>query len=102
MEVDLIYPKPLHDEHHDFLLAPEHLRITYDMFSEYQKKLLERLNINFQHEVKKLVPNLFDKAKYVTHYRNLKYYLQKGLILKKIHRVLSFKQSPWLRDYIQQ
>ena len=49
---------------------------------------------------KKLVPNLYDKVKYVTHYRNLKFYLQQGLVLTKIHRVLSFTQQPWLRPWI--
>ena len=34
------------------------------------------------------------------HYRNLKYYLLQGLILKKVHRILEFKQSPWMKPYI--
>ena len=34
------------------------------------------------------------------HYRNLKYYLEKGMELDKIHRVLTFKQSPWLKKYV--
>jgi len=50
---------------------------------------------------KKLVPNLCDKVRYVTHYRNLKFYLEKGLVLVKIHRVLSFAQRPWLRPWIE-
>ena len=48
----------------------------------------------------KLVPNLQDKPNYVVHYRNLKFYLEQGLVLKKIHKVLAFKQSPWLKTYI--
>ena len=34
------------------------------------------------------------------HYRNLKYYLLQGLILKKVHRILEFKQSSWMKPYI--
>ena len=50
--------------------------------------------------VKKLIPNLGDKVKYVVHYENLKYYLLLGMKLVKIHRILSFKQSNWLKKYV--
>ena len=50
--------------------------------------------------INKLVPNLLPKKNCVVHYRNLKYYLSKGLILKKVHRILEFKQSAWMKPYI--
>ena len=40
--------------------------------------------------LEKLVPNLYDKTKYVCHIKNLQYYISKGLILEKVHRVLEF------------
>ena len=49
----------------------------------------------------KLVPNLMPKEKYVIHYRNLKYYLSKGWIFKKVHKILEFKQSAWMKPYIE-
>ena len=52
-------------------------------------------------EVNKLVPNLRDKIKYVVHYRNLQYYLSLGIKLVKVHRILKFKQSNWLKKYIK-
>jgi len=50
--------------------------------------------------MQKLVPNLFDKINYVCHYRNLQFYIKHGLVLTKIHRVISFDRSPWLEPWI--
>ena len=76
LEVDLEYPKHLHDRHNDYPLAPERLVLG---------------------KVEKLMPNLNDKIKYVIHYENLKLYESIGL---KIHRGIKFEESPWLKNYI--
>ena len=49
---------------------------------------------------KKLVCNLYDKKKYVVHINSLKQALNKGLKLKKIHRIIEFNQEAWLKPYI--
>ena len=51
-------------------------------------------------DVKKLIPNLGDKTNYVLHYRNLQLYLSLGIKLTKIHKGLKFKQSGWMKKYI--
>jgi len=97
-EVDLGYPEELHEAHDNFPLAPEHLNIQREMLSSYQKNLADELGVKVGG--KKLCLTLNDKKEYICHYRNLKLYLEKGLEITKVRRVLTFKQSPWLRSYI--
>ena len=47
-----------------------------------------------------LVPNLGSKCKHVVHYRNLELHLSLGVKFSKVHRILVFKQSDWLKKYI--
>ena len=95
-EVDLKYPDELHVLHNDYPLAPEKLPITYDMLSDYCKKIADDYEIKVG-DVKKLIPNLGDKTNYVLHYRNLQLYLSLGMKLTKIHKVL---KSDWMKKYI--
>ena len=81
IEVDLEYPKELHDAHNDLPLCPE------------SKKT--------KNNVEKLIPNLNDKEKYVIHYRTLLFCLELGLKIKKIHRGIRFEESEWLKPYIE-
>ena len=50
--------------------------------------------------VEKLVANLHDKTEYVIHIRNFKKALNHGLVFKKVHRVIKFRQNAWLKPYI--
>ena len=99
LEVDLEYPDELHVLHNDYPLAPEKLAIPYDMLSDYCKKIADEYEIKVG-DVKKLIPNLGNKTNYVVHYRNLQLYLSLGMKLTKIHMVLKFKQSDWMKKYI--
>ena len=99
MEVDLDYPENVHEEHSDYPMAPEKIKMKTEWLSPYS---LENAN-KFDYKtgnINKLAPNLMRKKNYVVHYRNLKYYLSQGLILKKVHKTLEFKQSAWMKPDI--
>jgi hypothetical protein len=102
LEVDLEYPVYLHDYHSDYPLAPIKRKIDTTELSPYQKKLVADLESNGIKRVatEKLILDLNNKYNYVLHSSNLKLYLELGLKLMKIHKVLSFKQSQWLKPYI--
>ena len=88
-DVDLEYPKELHDLHNDYPLAPESMEILPGMLSAYQNKMLQSFDMK-PSNVPKLVPNLYNKTHFVLHYRNLKLCLQLGMKLTK----------DWLKSYI--
>ena len=99
LEVDLEYPQELYDIHNDYPLAPEKINIPKEWLSDYSLKIANAHNITTG-TVKKLVPNLMNKNNYVIHYRNLQQCLELGMKLKKIHRILKFKQKDWMKPYI--
>ena len=81
LEVDLEYPENLHDLHNDYPFCPE--------------------KVECKNGVKKLIPNLRDKTKYIIHYKNLIQCLRAGMKLKKIHRGIKFIESEWMKPYIE-
>ncbi len=102
--MDLEYPKEIHDNQSDYPLAPEIMNVSADMVSDFSKNIYK--NYHDGKDVKdektpKLILNLNHKFNYVVHIRNLKYYLEKGLRLLKIHKCLKFSQNDWLKQYIE-
>jgi hypothetical protein len=96
LEVDLEYPRELHDAHNDFPLCPERMSVPREWLSKYADDLAGK----HYAECEKLVPNLKDKTRYWIHYRNLKFALGHGLKLTRVHRVIEFEQEAWMKPYI--
>ena len=69
LDVDVDYPTKLHEKHNSLPFMPEKIKTD---------------------KIEKLVPNLFDKKKYVVHIWDLDQALKNGLVLKNAHRVSSF------------
>lgn len=99
IECDLEYPEELHNMHNSYPLAPEKLTITNDMLSPFTAELKKDLNVS-DDKINKLVCTLSTKRNYVLHIRNLQLYVSLGLKLTKIHKVLTFSQKSWLKEYI--
>jgi hypothetical protein len=99
VKVDLHYPPELHDYHNDYPLAPERKLVTDEMLSPFAKAMKDRLGIGSD-KLPKLVPNLQDKVGYTCDIRALKFYLDQGLKVTKVHAVLTFTQSCWMEPYI--
>ena len=79
MEVGAEYPKELHKNHNELPFLTERMKIG---------------------RVERLVPNLKDKKGHVAHIKELDQALKHGLKLKKVHQVIEFQQSKWMKAYI--
>ena len=100
VECDLEYPPELHDSHNDYPLAPERVAVTPSVLSDKQVEVARHYSRGVPQKDVKLLPSLLNKLHYVTHYLNLKFYIEHGMKLTKIHRVIQFQQSRWLQPYI--
>ena len=101
LQVDIEYPHELHDTHSEFPLACEKKQVRLQELSPITQKLAAKFKIKKELGCNKLVPNLHNKYSYITHYKNLLYYVEKGLIITKIHKILRFREKPWLKPYIE-
>ena len=99
LEVDLSYPKELHDAHNEYPYCCEHTTLRDDLLSPYAKHIAEKHELTIG-KSSKLKSSLTDKTRYSIHEMNLKQAVDAGLILTKIHRVIEFKQIPWMKDFI--
>ncbi len=103
-EVDLEYPPHLHDKHCSLPLAPHEVNIDYEMLSPYSRRCLELLRgekYAKRYSSKKLTSTFLPRTKYLVHGLNLKFYLEQGLVLKKMHRGIRFYQEDFIRPFIE-
>ena len=96
VEVDLKYPDNIKEETKNFPFAPVNKKINLDDFNDYMKEIRPDTYV----QSGKLVCDWADKKNYLVHYRMLKFYIRHGMIVDKVHEIISFRQSKWLEKYI--
>ena len=96
IEVDLKYPDNIKEKTKKFPFAPMNKKIIPDNFNDYMKEIKPDTYI----QSSKLICDQSDKKNYLIHYRMLKFYIRHGMVVDKIHNIISFRQSRWLEKYI--
>ena len=99
LEVDLLYPKEIHESNNDHPFCCKHKILEDDMLSPYAKSIANKHELA-SGKSSKLLASMNNNTKYVIHGMNLKQAVDAGLILTEIHRVIEFKQKPWMKDFI--
>ena len=97
LEVDLEYPDSIKESTKDFPFMPISRSIDYEEYGDYQKEFFEK---GKQPKNKKLVCDQNNKEHYFVHLQLLKFYLNHGIVLRKVHTIISFKQSRWLKPFV--
>ena len=96
IEVDLKYPNNLKEKTKSFPFCPENKLIPKDKYNEYWNKIKPKKYT----ESKKLICDWTVKKKYLIHYRTLKFFVSRGMVVEKVQGIISFKQSKWLERQI--
>ena len=96
VEVDLKYPDNIKEKTKKFPFAPVNKKINPDNYNDYMKEIRPETYV----QTKKLICDWSDKKNCLIHYRMLKFYVRHGMIVDKVHDIISFRQSRWLEKYI--
>ena len=104
LELDLEAPVYLHDYFTDYPLTSEKQIIPEDWLSLYNERLVQDKEVGNSKYIsgEKLVQTLYSKKNYVIHYRALQTYIKFGMKITKIHSAIKFRQSSWMKDYIEE
>ena len=75
--------------------------ISFDDLSPFAQHCREKIyGKSRSYKARKLIASFEDRVEYIVHGTNLLFYLQHGMVLKKIHNIITFKQAPFLREHI--
>ena len=94
------YPSELHERDDDYQLAPEVMTIEPEITSEKQHNLCAQYFGAACPYSRKLICSFLPKKHYVVLGQLLRFYLDRGMKLVKVHRAIRFKSSPYVASYI--
>ena len=96
IEVVLTYSDNIKEKTKTFSFAPVKKKIDPDNFGDFMKKNKPET----YNQTKELICDWSDKRNYLIHYRLLKFHVRHGMLIDKVHAVISFKQCKWLEKYL--
>ena len=94
------YPPELHERDDDYPLAPEVMNIEPEITGEKQHNLRAQYFGAACPYSRKLICSFLPKKHYVVLSQLLRFYLDRGMRLVKLHRAIRFKFSPYVASYI--
>ena len=100
LEVDLSIPKEIQDYFADYALAPSREVIGRDKLNNEQIQMLGEMGVTSLPKVPKLVQTLDPKEEYVLHYLTWKLYIELGLKVTKLTKVLKICQGRWMEPFV--
>ena len=108
ISVDLHVTKEVAEKTDQFPMAPEHVRIYDDYFEdegdqyyEFLQKWSEANGGEMIPPFKGLVATMYDKQEYHVHWRLLKWYIEHGMIVTKLHECVEFDEGDYLKGYVE-
>jgi hypothetical protein len=97
-EVDLEYPEYLHEYFNDLPPAPNVQEVLEDSLSPYQKNIFHAYQTKHNSKTKKLICSLSSKKFYKIHYLELELYINLGVVVTRVHRMVTFTEREQMLD----
>ena len=101
VECDLIYPRRIHDQHQYYPLAPVRRSVAEEEISAYSKYINEISGCKHNKSSRMLLQTLEPRRHYFCYYKNLLFYVNHGMMLGKVYNIITFKERPLMRSYIE-
>ena len=95
-EVEYTYQDNIKEKTKIFPFCPGNKFIHKEKYNDYMKKTQPKRYT----KPKKLICDWTVKKNYFIHYRLLNFYVRHGMVVEKIHEIISLEQSKWLENYL--